>query len=300
MLKYNGRIITKNDRWVGDVKVPLPASTARFRFSDPTYDPRTEDRFSNPTWAAKWSKLQVTDNVWDFTSEGALGYFACNWNGGLLIPGMWNDRNFNVELLDTNMYISDPIIADFKYSFTKCNNFIAVHKISSKPHQMVCTFRETSITTIPMFDASEVYSLQGTFEGCRNLEYVPNLYIPSCWNLSWTFSGCTNLRALPNWNTEHVREFDYYCGNVLSSELNYYIEEIPDYDVSSAQIVRRAFSGLPNVKVGMYRLYQKLAALGEQITNHENTFAGTGTNTPEGLAERALIPESWGGDLVEE
>jgi len=297
MLKYNGRIITKNDRWIGDVKVPLPASTARFRFSDPTYDPRTEDRWSGAA-SSKWSKVNTAGNVWDWTSAGCLADFANNRQGGLARPGVWNDRNFNVELLDTNMASSDPGIFDFTNSFEYCNNFVCIHKISSKPHQMKYAFTGTSISSVPMFDASEVRSLQGTFDECPNLEYVPDLYIPSCWNLSWTLYADPNLRALPNWNTEHVTTFDYYCANVHTP--NYYIEEIPDYDVSSAQIVRRAFSGLPNVKVGMYRLYQKLAALGEQITNHENTFAGTGTNTPEGRAERALIPQSWGGDLVEE
>lgn len=299
MIKFNSKVLKYDGKWLNtNILPPLPQSTARFRFSDPTYDPRTEDRWSSSSAAARWSKVQVADNVWDYTSIGGLVSFASSNQSGVKVPGIWNDRNFNVELLDTNMYISDIIIYDFTNSFEKCNNFIAVHKISTKPHHMRYTFAETSISTIPMFDASELQELQGAFMGCSNLETVPNLYTPNIWNLSWALNDCPNLRALPNWNTEHVTTFDYFCCNIHVP--NNYIEEIPDYDVSSARTLERAFSNLPNVKVGMYRLYQKLVALGDQVTNHVNVFAGTGINTQEGMAERALIPQSWGGDLVEE
>lgn len=307
MLKYNGRIITKNDRWIGDVKVPLPLSTARFRFSDPTYDPRTEDRWSSSSAAARWSKVPVSGNVWDYTYL-TLQYFA---------DDVWHDRNFDVELIDTN------IGTNLASAFRGCNNLIKVHNISVNPTYLNYAFSSTGITEIPMFDTSSCWtfvrawndtpirtiplldtsnatSFNGLFSNCTNLEYVPALNTSKVTDVSFAFWYCHNLRALPDWDLSKVSNFECFCQMNSRYNPNLYIEEIPDYDVSSAVNVSDAFLGLPNVKYGMYRMYQKLAGLGSQITNHTSVFSGTGTNTPEGLAERALIPQSWGGDLVEE
>ena len=314
MLKYNGRIITKNDRWIGDVNVPLPPSTARFRFSDPTYDPRTEDRWSGTTMAARWSKVQVADNVWDYTGT-SLQSFAANGSN----PGIWNDRNFNVELLDTNIA---GFYYDFQDAFRECNNLVKVHRISSAPRclsfafsktgiseiplfdtsnvwTLARAFNETSIVTIPLFNTSNVSSLNGTFSNCSNLEYLPNIDTSKVTNVSFALWYCHNLKELPTWDLSKVSNFESFANmDWLYNSSD--IEVIPDYDVSSAVNVQYAFTGMTKVKTGIYRLYQKFAALGNQITNHTGTFAHTGIDTEEGRAERALIPQSWGGDLVEE
>jgi hypothetical protein len=58
------------------------------------------------------------------------------------------------------------------------------------------------------------------------------------------------------------------------------------------------FSNCPNVKSGQKALYDKLSAI-STITNHTDCFKNCGSDTPEGRAELAQIPESWGGTMVE-
>jgi len=72
------------------------------------------------------------------------------------------------------------------------------------------------------------------------------------------------------------------------------LEDIPLFDVSSVKNCSYMFAYCAKVKTGMYAMYQALAAANP--SNFSSCFTGCGTDTPEGQAERALIPTSWGGD----
>ena len=70
----------------------------------------------------------------------------------------------------------------------------------------------------------------------------------------------------------------------------------PDnYIVSNLTNVSSMFNGCTNIESGALALYNKLSALGAQISNHEDTFKNCGSSTVTGAAELAQIPSSWGG-----
>jgi surface protein len=287
MLTHNGIVMNIGGLWMYPKIIDLPVNTIRFTFTDLTYDPRTEEIWSNQS---PWTKVWNNPNTWDYTHTG-LGDFTKT--GGTLDPGVWNDRNFNVEIVDCN-------IPNCYYgkAFTKCNNLVKVNALGGTPTNCNYAFSQTSIQTMPMIDMSQSTNMDGMFSGCTQLQSVPVWNTSGVYYMQFIFWDCSNLRSLPNWDTSNVQNMESYC-HCTTGNNNYYISEIPDYDVSSVSNARYAFAGLRNVRTGMYRMYQKLLARGEQLTYHNNVFYQTGTDTEEGRAERALIPEEWGGDLVE-
>lgn len=133
----------------------------------------------------------------------------------------------------------------------------------------------TGLTVVP----SSLTSLTGT---------VGNLYLPDTTSLYSFFAGSsiTSIGAIYAPNVTNINEM---CNN------NSYLTAVPDLYLNSITSCNNAFYGCINVESGALALYNKLAALGAQITAHNQTFAGCGSNTVTGAAELAQIPSSWGG-----
>ena len=133
----------------------------------------------------------------------------------------------------------------------------------------------TGLTAVP----TSLISLTGT---------VGNLYLPDTTSLYMFFAGSsiTSIGAIYAPNVTTINEMCDYNSNLTA---------VPDLDVSNVTSCNNAFYGCTNVESGALALYNKLAALGAQITGHSNTFTGCGSNTVTGAAELAQIPTSWGG-----
>ena len=96
-------------------------------------------------------------------------------------------------------------------------------------------------------------------------------------------------------DTSHVEDFHGFMENYDSAVKDVPLKEIPDFDFRSAKYVTFAFLNLVNVDTGILSTYNKLAALGNQIVTHVDTFYNCGSQTVQGAAELAQIPSSWGG-----
>lgn len=73
------------------------------------------------------------------------------------------------------------------------------------------------------------------------------------------------------------------------------IPQIPSGITSSGFGIDGFFRNNPDVSTGMLAAYNALSAI---TPNGSGCFTGTGTNTVQGMADRAQIPQSWGGDYV--
>lgn len=79
----------------------------------------------------------------------------------------------------------------------------------------------------------------------------------------------------------------FYYGSSL-------IKLYPDnYIVNNLTNVGDMFDGCTNVESGIIGTYNKLAALGAQVTTHSTCFHNCGSNTVTGAAELAQIPSDW-------
>lgn len=153
----------------------------------------------------------------------------------------------------------------------------------------VCNKLKKIENPLDVSNATGNTNVQGLFSSCSVLEHVDITGLSGSTSMYATFSGCLKMKTLPDMDTSIVTDFRYSFYAMRQ------LEKIPDLDVSSATNVNHAFSGCYNVKSGMLEMYNKLLALGNQITDHADCFKNCGIGTPEGRAALAQIPQSWGG-----
>lgn len=103
-----------------------------------------------------------------------------------------------------------------------------------------------------------------------------------------------HIESVPNLDYSKITRFESFMKN------NVDLEEIPEMNIE-ANVTRcdNMFKNCSKIKSGQKALYDKLSAIGT-ITNHANCFLNCGSDTEEGRAELAQIPQSWGGTMVEE
>lgn len=127
--------------------------------------------------------------------------------------------------------------------------------------QRLC-FYCTSLTSIPQLKSQNVTNAKAAFADCFALTFIPIIDFPNATDVGSLYASCTS------------------------------IIEVPLLNIPKATIVNYLFSGCYNVKSGALALYRKLA-LQEGITNHTHAFWNCGSDTIEGAAELAQIPDDW-------
>lgn len=154
-----------------------------------------------------------------------------------------------------------------------------------------------NLENVPLFDTSNVANMNNMFAGCFMLRNVPQFDTSKVTDMHTMFSGAfedykMQIDSVPNFDYSACKAFQYFMKN------NVNITEIPEMNIE-ANVTRcdNMFYNCPNVKSGQKALYDKLSAI-STITNHTDCFKNCGSDTPEGRAELAQIPESWGGTMV--
>ena len=141
-------------------------------------------------------------------------------------------------------------------------------------------------------DCSSATSFNATFAGCRAIENLPvlkNLGQSAITSTALMFSGCYKLKKHPTFDTSSVTDFHNMFVN------NYEMETVPDLDFSSATNVASFVRGCKKAKFGITETYNKFLDRGAAITSHSRAFENCGSDTPQGRAALAQIPQSWGG-----
>ena len=196
----------------------------------------------------------------------------------------------------------------------------------------------SSLTTVPVFTGGITWPTDTTFpmtrmlHGCRSLTNISNL---STISITCTGGGSisgVDLTALfANIQTplfsitgneftgiNAIKHIDYLFDqaslpsgyiNVFSwpfmntASLNYVfnghsLTSIPTLPSITATTLglQGLFQNNPDVSTGMLAAYNALSAI--PGANGTDCFSGTGINTVQGMADRAQIPTSWGGDYV--
>lgn len=145
-----------------------------------------------------------------------------------------------------------------------------------------------ALSSLSIFDTRGVIHMTRAFVICNNLSSVPNYDMRNVKDLAQAF-GSTNLKETPILNTSGITAFNQ-CFYVMPS-----LQIINDWDYSNATNVDYMFSNCQNVSAGISSTYYNMLNNATNLTSHVNTFLKCGTNTEQGRAELALIPQSWGG-----
>lgn len=175
------------------------------------------------------------------------------------------------------------------------------------------TFRECSaLTDLPTIDTVSAFTTQGMFYDCLLLEDVNLTDTSNVVNMDSMFAGCSAMTAGPSMNTSNVTSMNAIFINC--SAMSY----IPTYDTSKVTDMRNMLRGcgvevIPSfsadsvtnvvgfaqnatkVKSGALVMYNKFSSKNPLPTYDNTVFMNCGSDTVEGAAELAQIPESWGG-----
>jgi surface protein len=119
--------------------------------------------------------------------------------------------------------INMGIITDFSFMFTYLKSLKNVDIKLSVADTTSYMFQGCiSLTTVPLFNTSNVTSMNGMFSGCTSLTTVPLFNTSNATSTDGMFSGCTSLTTVPLFNTSNVTEMGgmfYGCTSLTTVPL---------------------------------------------------------------------------------
>ena len=98
------------------------------------------------------------------------------------------------------------------------------------------------LTTVPLFDTSNVMNMSNMFNSCYKLTEVPLFNTTKVTNMSSMFYNCNKLIAIPLFDTSHVTNM-----HGMFEQCNY-LSEVPQLDTSNVTDMNYMFTGCSNLK----------------------------------------------------
>lgn len=257
----------------------LPPYTIRVKYADGT-EPGV-NRSSYKLKGAEKTLVNESKNIWDVT------YTNADWSS------LFFEEQNLLAILGANT--SDVTVmggADesvLRGCFEECNSLttVALFDTSNVTTMERMFVNDTSLTGLPLFDMSNVTTLTYMCYGCSSLTEIPLFVIPKVESLYGTFekSGCTNLPALDVPAVITIENMCRYC---------YELRSVPLFtNTDNIESSINAFGNCTNVQSGALALYQQLSS-NANIT-HSQTFSNCGASTDTGMADLVQIPIDWGG-----
>lgn len=249
-LAHNNCRLTANERYIPFYSDPLnplnlPPFTMRLQYVE-----GVTPSFSKGTGV----QVSSSPNIWDWT------YANTDWGGGF---GSGYDNTL-IAVLGAN----STGVVSMRSMFIGFESLATVALFdTSSCTRMHGMFSNTSVTSLPAFNTTNVTQLGGVCQSCIHLTTVPDWDVSAVENISQAFQNCTSLTEIPDWNIDSVT-------NMVA-----------------------AFSGCLNVQTGALALYQKALSKSIPVTLYLNCFYQCGSNTTTGQEELAQIPTNWGGTM---
>ena len=147
----------------------------------------------------------------------------------------------------------------------------------------------TSLTTVSLFDTSDVIYMDYMFDYCTSLTSIQLFDTSKVKTMEHTFNNCTSLTNVPLFDTSNVTSMYETFKNCTS------FTYIPLFNTSKVTEMYNTFYNCRNVQSGALALYQQASTQTTPPSSHNGTFQGCGEDTTTGLAELEQIPYTWGG-----
>jgi surface protein len=188
----------------------------------------------------------------------------------------------SVPLFDTSKVTDMTNMFDYCYNLSSVPLFNTINVTSMNNMFGGCS----ALKSIPLFDTSNVTDMRLTFDGCNSLTSVPLFNTHNVVNMRYAFS-CSSLKSIPLFDTSNVINMEGTFYNCKS------IKYIPLFNTSKVTNMIETFRNCINVQSGALALYRQASTQAKPPTYHGATFENCGTNTTQGAAELAQIPNDW-------
>ena len=255
MLKFNNKVLNINGNWLNPSGSPVP----------PVPDP--------------YNPLNLPPNtVRVRTKDGNVPYKGDNstYETATLVQGT------------TDVYDVYKSGTDFIHLFVNSSNLIEVLGANTTGiTDMSQMFVICPMTSISLFDTTNVNNMSFMFSNCTELTSIPLFDTTNVTNMEYMFSNCNNLTTIPLLNTSNVTNMNYmfqYCNNLTS---------IPLFDTTNVTNMEYTFYCCYKVESGALALYQQASNQTNPPSNHTRAFCGCGSDTQTGSAELEQIPSDW-------
>lgn len=257
---------------------PPAAMTIRFRFSNPDFDPNT---LGISEAKGNWEQVKYADdNDWDFhiTTNNCYELFAgkLSTSDGTTTEIIENGDLSNITTLNS-AFAACPMLTSITLS--SLTNLTTIRAMCSGL---------SNLKSVTLLDTTSLTDAYNAFVSCAALTTVVIPNTPKLTECTGMFLACSSLVEIPAIDMK----------TVTSAQTMYFqctsLKHIGDIDISAINPSGTAqmFYGCINVESGMLDLYNKMVA---QSIGGQGQFINCGTNTDSGKAERAQIPQSYGG-----
>lgn len=159
----NGKVLKNSttDKWL--IKHVLPAKTLRFEFSNADYDPTQESGWKN---GSTWTRVSTSyGNIWDWYCS------SNNWNDAF--SAKFKTSGNNVKILEGNLLG----VTSLYFAFYNAEYITEVHSLTNTSSVTDVGYMFAGgcpwLTTVDLFDTSNVTNMYGFFWGCQRFSYVP-------------------------------------------------------------------------------------------------------------------------------
>lgn len=175
IIKYNNKVVTLNNKWIGYSGEPgpsLPPYTLRLKYKDdvtPTFSKGTA------------TQISTSPNIWDLT------YNNTNW-GALLA--------YHKDLLEV-IGANTTGVTNMSFLLYTCLNLykVSLFDTSSVTNTERMFMFCHSLTTIPLFDTSKVIKAVQMFMLCYKLISIPLFNTSRMTDMKDMFNTCLNVES---------------------------------------------------------------------------------------------------------
>ena len=255
MLKFNNKVLHINDKWLNPSGSPVP----------PVPDP--------------YNPLNLPPNtVRVRTKDGNVPYKGdkASYETATLVQGT------------TDVYDVYKSGTDFTNLFRDSSNVIEVLGANTTGIKyMSRMFLSCPITSVSLFDTTNVTKMDNMFNYCSKLTSIPLFDTTNVTNMDHMFNYCSNLRFVPLFNTSNVTNMNHMfneCSNLTNIKL---------FDTTNVTTMSYTFYNCYNVQGGALALYQQASSQTTPPSKHSGTFRECGTKTQIGIIEYNQIPSDW-------
>lgn len=194
-------------------KVPTNSSWQnQFKYSDIRYLPSTVVN-SNVT------------NIKDMFVYSPLVYVPhFNANNATATKGSYGLFGYNTSLRKVGRLLF-PKVTDLSYCFYVCYNLESIDSITTSEALTNTSYMfgmyvsglntdyTSKLTSVPLFDTSNVTNMSYMFNYCKSLTTIPQFNTSKVTNMSYMFMGCEKLVSVPELDCSSVTNMNYMFGD---------------------------------------------------------------------------------------
>lgn len=126
-----------------------------------------------------------------------------------------------------------------------------------------------NLQTIPQLDTGNATNMTYMFNGCTNLQTIPQLDTSKVTSMGYMFSGCTNLQTIPQLNTSKATSMNYMFQNCQK------LTEIPQLDTNNANGMNNMFGGCSSLQTIDLTSMDKITSTSSSSSMCKNCYSLT-------------------------